>query len=418
MTIVLTLIKLIIVLAVVATIHEFGHFIIAKLFKMKVDEFSIGFGKAIFQKKYKDTTYSLRWIPLGGYCALDGEDKESDDENSFAKKAPWKRILVLLAGATFNAILAAAIFLGVNFKYDTFTTEIISLKENSILKEAGIQEGDIITKIGDTNTHIYQDILLFNELDEKDIVVEYIRDGKESKAILKDAIKKKGYMGVYFDTTKLDENGNVLTYVDLAEPGKPASDSGIKPEDKIIKVDGKEVKFSSEVTSIISQNAENEVEVVVLRDEKEKTFKVTPDSQDYIDFGITDVVSTKTNLKYSYFKATSSIKQIIGSYVDLFKGKVEVTQLSGIVGIGETISRTESLIEFLNMMGVISLAVGVANILPFPPLDGGKIVLVLIEMITRKKVSYKAEAIISYIGFGLLIALTIYVTINDIIRII
>lgn len=418
MTIILTLIKLIIVLAVVATIHEFGHFIIAKLFNMKVDEFSIGFGKAIFQKKYKDTTYSLRWIPLGGYCALDGEEKESDNENSFAKKAPWKRILVLLAGATFNAILAAAIFLGVNFNYDTFTTEIVSLKEDSILKEAGIKEGDIITKIGDTNTHIYQDILLFNDLEEKDIVVEYIRDGKENKTILKDAIKKKGYMGVYFDTTKLDEEGNVLAYVELAEPGKPASDSGIKSGDKIIKVTDKEVKFSAEVTSIISQNAEKEIEIVVLRGDEEVTVDVTPDSQDYIDFGITDVVSTKTNLKYSYFKASSSIKQIVGSYVDLFKGKVEVTQLSGIVGIGETISRTESLIEFLNMMGIISLAVGVANVLPFPPLDGGKIVLVLIEMITKKRVSYKAEAIISYIGFGLLIALTIYVTINDIIRII
>lgn len=418
MTLVLTIIKLIIVLAVVATIHEFGHFIIAKLFKMKVDEFAIGFGKAIFQKKYKDTTYSLRWIPLGGYCALDGEDKESDDENSFAKKAPWKRILVLLAGATFNAILAASIFLAVNFKYDTFTTEIKSLKEDSILREAGIQEEDIITKIGDTKTYIYQDILLFNDLDEKDIVVEYIRDGKENKTVLKDAIKKKGYMGVYFDTTKLDENGNVLTYLELVEPGKPASDAGIKTQDKIIKVNGKNVRFSYEVTNLISQNAEKEVEVVILRGDEEKTFKLVPKTEDYIDFGITDVVSVKTDLKHSYFKSRSSIKQIIGSYVDLFKGKVEVTQLSGIVGIGETISRTEGLIEFLNMMGIISLAVGVANILPFPPLDGGKIVLVLIEKITRKKVSYKTEAIISYIGFGLLIVLTIYVTINDIIRII
>ena len=125
-----------------------------------------------------------------------------------------------------------------------------------------------------------------------------------------------------------------------------------------------------------------------------------------------------TTLKTAYYKSISTISQIVGSYVDLFKGKVEVTQLSGIVGIGEVVSKTEGFADFLSMLGMISLAVGIANILPFPPLDGGKIVLVLIEWITRRKVSLKVETILSYIGFALLIILTIFVTINDIIRII
>ena len=99
-------------------------------------------------------------------------------------------------------------------------------------------------------------------------------------------------------------------------------------------------------------------------------------------------------------------------------GKVKVNQLSGIVGIGEMVSRTEGIAEFLSMMAMISLAVGIANILPFPPLDGGKVVLVLIEWITKKKVPEKVELILSYIGLGLLLALTVFVTINDIIRVV
>ena len=120
----------------------------------------------------------------------------------------------------------------------------------------------------------------------------------------------------------------------------------------------------------------------------------------------------------AFASAYSNVKAIVGSYVDLFRGKVGVKDMSGIVGIGEVVSKTSGILEFLNLMGIISLAIGVANIMPFPPLDGGKIVIVIGEAITRKKLPIKAEAIISYIGFGLLIALTLVVTYNDIIRII
>lgn len=418
MSFIITILKLTVVLGIVATIHEFGHFIFAKLFKMKVDEFAIGFGKPIFQKEYKGTKYSLRWIPLGGFCALDGEDHESQNENSFAKKAPWKRIVVLIAGAAFNTILAAVIFLSVNFGYDTYTTKITSLSDKSILTTAGIKQGDIITKIGNNKTHIYQDILLFNNTENKNIEIEYKRDGIKNTTTVYDAISTKGYMGVYFDTNKLDNNENILTYIEVVEPGKPAAKSGIKAGDQIISINGEKVNTSEEVITITSKNANKEMQVVVLRDDKQKELNIIPESEKYIDFGITGVLVENTTLKYSYFKSISTIKQVAGSYIDLFKGKVKVEQLSGIVGIGEVISRSENFYEFINLLGIISLAIGLANILPFLPLDGGKIILVFLEAITRKKISYKLEATLSYIGFGLLIILTVYVTINDIIRIV
>ncbi|MBR6641890.1 MAG: RIP metalloprotease RseP, partial [Clostridia bacterium] len=408
---------LILVLSIVAIVHEFGHFIVAKAFKMTVNEFSIGFGPKITQKKYKGTMYSLRWIPLGGYVALEGEDNESTDINAFSNKAPWQRIIVLLAGVTFNAILAVTIFLSVNSFTPTFGTKITDLDETSVAYISGLRDGDHIVKIGDKETHVYQDVATYNDLTNKDVTVEYIRDGKLESLVVYDAVKSIGYMGVYFDTTKLDDIGGVFTYVQMVEPGMPASKADVKAGDKILKVNGMDTTYSEEVVNIISQNPDKEVELVVLREDEEVTLKVTPKSKKTFNLGLMGFEEVKTNLKYSYYKSIATISQIVGSYVDLFQGKVAVTQLSGIVGIGEVVSQTEGLLDFLSMMAMISLAVGIANILPFPPLDGGKIVLVLIEWITRKKVSLKVETILSMIGFALLILLTIFVTINDIIRI-
>lgn len=418
MTIILTIIKLIIVLGIVATIHEFGHFLFAKIFKMTVNEFSIGFGPKIAQKKWKGTMYSLRWIPLGGYVAIEGEEGDSKDENAFSNKAPWKRIVVLVAGVLFNAILATVIFLSVNMFTPTYSTQISILDDSSVAYEAGLRQGDTITKIGDKVTHVYQDIALYDNISEKDVQVDYIREGKENSLVVKDAVKEIGYMGVYFDTTKLDDNGNVLTYVDLVEPGMPASKSDLKSGDKIIAVNDEEVTYSEQIVNIISNNPNTEVKLTVLRGEKQITTTVTPAAREMFNLGLMGFEETDTTLATSYYKSLSTISQIVGSYVDLFKGDVAITQLSGIVGIGEVVSKTEGLVDFLSMLAMISLAVGIANILPFPPLDGGKTVLVLIEWITKKKVPVKVETILSYIGLILLLILTVFVTINDIIRII
>lgn len=417
MALVLTIIKLIIVLSVVATIHEFGHFLFAKLFKMTVNEFSIGFGPKIFSKEYKGTKYSLRWILFGGYVAIEGEEGDSEDDNAFNKKPCWQRIIVLVAGVLFNAILATVLFLGTNMVSPTFGTKISGIYENGAAYVAGLREGDVITKIEDKVTHIYQDVALYNKTDKKDVTVEYLRDGKTYKTLVKDAVKKIGYMGVYFEATKLDENGNVLSYVQVVEPGMPAA-SKIKAGDKILKVNDKETKLSIDVISEISANAEKEVKILVLRDGKEVEVKLVPATKLSFDLGLSNFAEEKTTVKTAFYKSISTISQIVGSYVDLFRGKVKVNQLSGIVGIGEMVSRTEGIAEFLSMMAMISLAVGIANILPFPPLDGGKVVLVLIEWITKKKVPEKVELILSYIGLGLLLALTVFVTINDIIRVV
>lgn len=413
MGIILTVIKLIIILGVVASIHEFGHFLFAKLFKMKVDEFAIGFGKAIWSKEYKGTKFSLRCLPLGGYCAIDGEDGESDNEAAFCNKAWWKRIIVLVAGVTFNAILATIIFVSINLPGDTYTNVVTDIDETSIAYELGLRNGDKITKINNRNVNILQDISSFTDVSKEEITIRYERDSEEYTITTDKLIKNIGYIGVYFNS----DNEEITSEIDMVEGGSAAQEAGLKAGDVIKSINGEETKLSTDVISIIQVNANKELELVYERDSEEYTVKITPNGKKVFAIGNFSTKKVDTNIYYAFCKAGTNIKQIIGSYVDLFKGNVSVNQLSGIVGMGEVVSKTKGILEFLNLMAIISMAVGVANILPFPPLDGGKCVLVLAEAITRKKVSYKLEAILSYLGLALLLGLTLYVTYNDIVRI-
>lgn len=412
---ILVVVKLLIILGIVATIHEFGHFLFSKMFKVGVNEFSIGFGPKIVQKKFGETMYSLRCIPLGGYCAIEGEEGTSDKENSLQNKNFIQKVLILLMGAGFNAILAAIIFFFISFTSQTYTTKIESISSDSILYQAGIQSGDTINSINGKKVRTLSEVLNFDVSDIKDgkIEIEYTRDNVLSKVTIENAVKKIGYLGITFNAS-----GDSSNVIDMVASGGKAFDAGLKAGDKIVSIASVPTNTSKEVVGEIIKYPNQEIEIVISRKGEEITKTVVPESKNSLSLGITSTIVEKTNLYYAFVNMGDKFKSIIGSYVDLFTGKVGIKDMSGIVGIGEIVSKSNGFLEFINLLGIISLAVGVANILPFPPLDGGKIVIVVIESIVRKKLSEKAEAIISYIGFGLLIALTIFVTYRDIIRII
>lgn len=412
---ILVVVKLLIILGIVATIHEFGHFLFSKMFKVGVNEFSIGFGPKIVQKKFGETMYSLRCIPLGGYCAIEGEEGTSDKENSLQNKNLIQKVLILLMGAGFNAILAAIIFFFISFTSQTYTTKIESISSDSILYQAGIQSGDTINSINGKKVRTLSEVLNFDVSDIKDgkIEIEYARDNVLNKVTIENAVKKIGYLGITFNAS-----GDSSNVIDMVASGGKAFDAGLKAGDKIVSIASVPTNTSKEVVGEIIKYPNQEIEIVISRKGEEITKTVVPESKNSLSLGITSTIVEKTNLYYAFVNMGEKFKSIIGSYVDLFTGKVGIKDMSGIVGIGEIVSKSNGFLEFINLLGIISLAVGVANILPFPPLDGGKIVIVVIESIVRKKLSEKAEAIISYIGFGLLIALTIFVTYRDIIRII
>lgn len=413
LTFIITIIKLLIALCIVALIHEFGHFLLAKLFKTQVNEFSIGFGPKIKQKKFKDTMYSLRWLPLGGYVAIEGEGDDSSSPNSFNKKNTLQKVIILLAGATFNAILAVVIFLSISMSYPTLTTEVTQLAPNSVLSSLGLQNSDVITKINGEKVSIAEDLFNQKYVDNETTTIEYTRGSEVYSVTTNDAVTEIGYMGVMFKTV----DDTVTNQVDMVDTGRAATGVDIKAGDKIVSIDGIETKVGEDVVTIVRASAGKEINIVIDRNGEILTKPLVPDTKKLFDLGIYSTKETGTTIGLAWKKSYNNVSTIVGSYIDLFKGKVKVTDMSGIVGIGEVVSKTNGFLEYLNLIGILSLAIGVANIMPFPPLDGGKIVIVICEGIIRKKLPLKAEAAISYVGFGLLIILAIFVTYNDILRI-
>lgn len=416
---IITIVKLLVIILAVATIHEFGHFLASKLLKVGVDEFSIGFGPKIVQKKFRGTMYSLRWLPLGGYCAIEGEEEteeNKDSESSYQRKNPLEKIVILSMGVIFNFILALVIFICVYLPGNVATTQIKSFTEDSVLLEAGLQEDDRIVSINGKEVELYSQISNFDlDSDVNDVEIEYERDGNIYSTLVKDAQRVEGKIGINF---KIDENGNSTNVIELTGAGTSAAEVGLKSGDAILTVNGVSTPDAYAIVDEIEDKAGQEITMQIQRDDEVMEFTVIPEAQKVFDLGIQSVATTKSNIGYAFTETVENIKNIVGSYADLFTGKVSISNMSGIVGIGEVVSKSSGILNFFYLMAMISMAVGVANILPFPPLDGGKIVIVLIEAITRKKVSEKVELTISYIGLGLLLALTFFVTVKDIIRIV
>ncbi len=412
-TFLFAVIKLLIILCIVATIHEFGHFLAAKFFKIGVNEFSIGFGPKIVQKKKGGTMYSLRWIPLGGYVMIEGEGEASDREDSFAKKHPFKRIVVLMMGVIFNFILGFIILTIISFFVPVYTTEITDISDNSPLMEAGVNIGDKILKIDGKKVLFASDLTGLNYTGGDSVAIEYLQNGERKYTVVNNVKKSVGYAGIAFKT--IDKvNTNIVNYT---QSGSAAQSAGIKDDDVINSINGTLVKDASEIIAIVQENGGKSLSINLTRDGQSIDVNLVPEVQFRFDLGILDTKEEKSNIYYSLMKSLNTIKQVAGSYVELFKGKVGINDVSSIVGIGVVVSQTNGLLQYLNMMAIISLAVGAANILPFVPLDGGKIVFVIYEWITKKKPSEKFEIVTSYIGWGLLMLLTIVVTFKDIISI-
>lgn len=247
-------IKIIFLLGFLIIIHEGGHFFVAKLCKVKVKEFAIGFGKIIWQKQGKETKYTLRLIPLGGFCSMEGEDEESEEDGSFSKASVWKRMAIVVAGAAVNILFGIIVYF-------------------ILISTVGIQ------------------------------------------------------------------------FVD------PAKDT---------------------ILNRIYYGAQGTGEFILM---------------------------------------------MIDSVKTIFTGGIETDQMVGIVGISEVVVNTVGIANYIYLIAVISVSLGVTNLLPIPALDGGKILILLIEVIRRKPMKLETEAKIQLIGFSILIALSLFVTYNDIVRI-
>lgn len=426
-----------IVLAVVALsflilIHELGHFMIARWMGVKVLEFAIFMGPKLFSWKRGETEYSIRAIPIGGFCKMEGEEEASDDERAFSKKSAGQRALIIVAGAAMNILVAILITTIVSFSIGYNTRFIKSLSEDSPLKAAGLQVGDEI--ISYDNKHIFypaSDFSLFLFLsDGQEVDVEYRRTGE--KGLLRTKVTPVMSTPVYMIgiSVGVEADGTVNSIIEKVQPGSPAETAGLQPGDKIIRVDDTPVTVKADLANYLQQSKENPVDITVDRNGDIITVhEVKPQpSATYYDLGV-EFEDKKGGffgtIQSGFNYSISTIRSVYITLGGLFTGKVQFKDLSGPVGIVDTIGQvvdmgtgfSEKLLYLLQISMFLSLNLGVMNLLPFPALDGGKLLLILIEKIRRKPLDPEKEAWISMVGFILLILLLIATLFNDIPRV-
>ena len=330
----LTVVVAIIVFGMLIGVHEAGYLIAAKLNKVEVTEFAIGMGPKIFSYQGKETLYSLRLIPIGGYCKLTGEDDKVVSPVSFSEKKPLQRLSVLAAGAIMNLVLG-------------FVALVILFSPNQ-----------------------------------------------------------------YISTPVVDK---VLEEA-------PAYSQGLEPGDRILSLNSSDVKIDSDISFFLYRNGNKDIAVTVKRGEEKLTLNITPmlDNGTYY-IGYTPKLVENTffeTLRYSYHFEVFISKMIVVSIVDMFTGTVSITETSGPVGIVNEIGKAAQL-GFRNviyLLALISVNLGLFNLLPLPALDGGRIFFVLIEFIFRKPVPQKYEAWVHALGFCALLVLMVLVTFNDIFK--
>ena len=402
--------KVIILLGTLIIIHEFGHFIVAKACGIKVLKFSIGFGPKLFKKQGKETEYSIRALPLGGFVQLEGEDEDSNDPRSFSNKPAWQRILVLLAGVTINIIFALFIYICINMSTNAYiTAKIADIPQDSVM-QTELSVGDEIYKINGERVYNNYDVArIISKAEEDEFAFEVIGTDGEKRNILIPIPKETiGYMGVSF-------LNDVVYSVQKDSVGEKA---GIQVNDKIISINGEENKAVEEYLAMIKANPDKDLNIIVNRNDEEVSLMVTPQGIARrafdVDFEIVKDLTVGQNLHYAINETKYYLRANLIGLGELFSGNTENVEVQGIVGISKQISSTERAVEFFYMMSAISLSLGIMNLLPIPGLDGGKILFTLIEIVRRKPMSRELEGTLTLAGFGLLILLMIVVTVGDV----
>lgn len=326
--------KIVFLLGFLIFIHEGGHFLAARIFKVKVEEFSIGFGPKIFSKKGKETEYSISLIPFGGYVRMTGETERSNEEGAFNNAKLLHRIAIVANGPIVNIIFGII---------------------------------------------VYFILIVCSGVNASTIVADIIPEAYENM-------------------------------------------SNIQIGDKILQINDEKIRIKSDIDEALKGNNGEDVSIIVLRNGEEVSIKVTPtqysDGVYILGIKVEPLEASFTERIYNAFwKTTYFAKSMGDSLIMLFTGNVSINQMTGPIGISSIVAETTGLYDFVYLLCLISMSLGITNLLPIPALDGGRILFLVIEGIRGKALKEEIELRIQSLAFTLLILFSLYVSYNDILRI-
>ncbi|HEX7331512.1 MAG TPA: RIP metalloprotease RseP [Pyrinomonadaceae bacterium] len=427
------------ILGSAVVLHEFGHFIVAKLFKIRVETFSVGFGPRLFGKKWGHTDYRVSAIPLGGYVKLGGDESNAPLEGASAQDIPpeemynlrprWQRILVALAGPVMNIITALAIPFTAAFMYGVPATPapvVYDVQAGGAAEQAGLKPGDRIVSFNGTENPSWEGITgdaLLSPGRPLPIVIN--RNGSEVKLTITPTTRtENGESAGTLDFTP--DYGDLPVLVGNVSPGSPAQDAGLKEGDRFLKIGGESVKSSEQVTQYIRNHPNERIPITVQRDGQ--TVELTTDERrDKGKLGVVvgeqypiHAATVLSAAKYAYNQNLQILRLTGKALAQVFTGERSVRNtLSGPIGIYQATQRSVESLGWggvFGMLGFLSLNLGIFNLLPIPVLDGGAIFLLLIEgMLALVGLSLSAAVRdrIQQVGFVMVLLLMVFVLAND-----
>lgn len=445
-------------LSILIVLHEGGHYLAARLFKTRVEKFYLFFNPwfSLFKKKIGETEYGIGWLPLGGYVKISGMIDESMDKEQmalppqpweFRSKPAWQRLIIMVGGVTVNIILGYLIFMMIFFKWGTSYLPSDQVKDgifvDSIGMELGLQTGDHILKVGDKEFIQYDRRNLINKIvfdEEKSITVSRngaqiilpitdehttLLTGSRAKNAMVFEVRIPCEIG-YIDEPMQESWWCKIKKCD-PKPESPAFKVGAKAGDKIIAINSMPITFYDQVSAYLKQNAGKQVDITYIRNGDTSTYSPTiteagtfgflpkgPDN--YFEYSL-----QKYNLGEAIVKgsneATSFITNQLKAFGWMFTGKIKAKEsLGSFISITEMFPSSWDWRVFWTMTALLSLILGVLNLLPIPALDGGYVMFLIYEVISGRKPSDKFMEYAVTIGFFILIAFMVYALGLDIFR--
>lgn len=430
--------QLILSLSILVIIHEFGHFLFARLFKTRVEKFYLFFDPwfSLFKVKKGETEYGVGWLPLGGYVKISGMIDESMDKEAmklppqpyeFRSKKTWQRLLIMIGGVLMNFLLAFIIYIGILYAYgeEYLPTENVKygIEVSEVGKQIGLQNGDKIISVGEHKVENFLKViptLIFDKAPyivvKRDSQIVKVDISVEDIALL---IKSKGAM-----TFRLPFDYKVLKVARKTA----AEEAGLKEGDRILGLNDQRYDYADQFKSALKENIGKTVNLNVLRAKDTLNLSLTVPEDGMmgiqLDQDLSKVFEFKT-IKYSllesipagFNKGISTINDYLKQIKLLFSPKTKAYEsLGGFIAIGNIFPGMWNWYSFWMMTALLSIILGVMNLLPIPALDGGHVMFLLYEMITGRKPGDKFLEYAQITGMILLFSLLIYANGNDVVK--